>query len=249
VSEGPAGRERSEARAGIAEARSELRAGMVESLPLGLALIPVGLAFGYLAHTAGLSWWLAGLMSAIVYAGPSQFIAMGLVGTGAAVPAIVATTFVTNLRYSLFAASLAPHMRDAPRRRLALLGHALADGSYAVTIDHAREHPERSRKDQFLLGSFVVSAATWVGGTILGALAGGVVPATIAFGLAFATPAVFISFIVPYIRSRVSVVVLLVAGVGTVAGNEYLPAGVGPLLAIAGASVLGGALLSRQTRR
>ena len=82
--------------------RSELRAGIAESLPLGLALIPVGIAFGYLAHTAGLSWWLAGLMSAIVYAGPSQFIAMGLVGTGAAVAAIVATTFVTNLRYSLF---------------------------------------------------------------------------------------------------------------------------------------------------
>jgi predicted branched-subunit amino acid permease len=88
-----------------------------------------------------------------------------------------------------------------------------------------------------------------VGGTILGALAGGVVPATIAFGLGFATPAVFISFIVPYIRDRVAVVVLLVAGVGTVAGNEYLPAGVGPLLAIAGASVLGGALSSRPTRR
>ena len=69
-------------------ARSEVRAGIVESLPLGLALVPVGLAFGYLAHTAGLSWWLAGLMSAIVYAGPSQFIAMGLVGTGASVPAI-----------------------------------------------------------------------------------------------------------------------------------------------------------------
>ena len=230
-------------------ARSEVRAGIVESLPLGLALIPVGLAFGYLAHTAGLSWWLAGLMSAIVYAGPSQFIAMGLVGTGAGVPAIVATTFVTNLRYSLFAASLAPHMRDAPRGRLPLLGHAVADGSYAVTIDHALEHPERPRKDQFLLGSFVVSAVTWVGGTILGALAGGVVPAAIAFGLGFATPAIFIAFLVPLIRGWVPAVVMLAAGIGTVAGNEYLPAGVGPLLAIAGASILGGSLLSRPTRR
>lgn len=236
-------------RAPAGQARSEVRAGIVESLPLGLALIPVGLAFGYLAHTVGLSWWLAGLMSAIVYAGPSQFIAMGLVGTGAGVPAIVATTFVTNLRYSLFSASLAPHMRDAPRARLPFLGHAVADGSYAVTIDHALEHPERPRKDQFLLGSFVVSAVTWVGGTILGALAGGVVPAAIAFGLGFATPAIFIAFLVPMIRGFVPVVVMLAAGIGTVAGNEYLPAGAGPLLAIAGASVLGGALLSRPTRR
>jgi 4-azaleucine resistance transporter AzlC len=227
------------------EARSEIRAGFVESLPLGLALTPVGLAFGYLAHTVGLSWWLAGLMSAIVYAGPSQFIAMGLVGTGAGTAAIVATTFVTNLRYSLFAASLARHMRDSPRGRLPFLSHTIADGSYAVTMDHALERPQRPRKDQYLLGTFFVSFAAWVGGTILGALAGGVVPDTIAFALGFATPAVFISFLVPYIRDLRAAVVMLAAGIGTVAGNEYLPAGVGPLLAIVGASVLGGALLSR----
>jgi 4-azaleucine resistance transporter AzlC len=231
------------------QARSEVTAGFVESLPLGLALTPVGLAFGYLAHTVGLSWWLAGLMSAIVYAGPSQFIAMGLVETGAAIPAIVATTLVTNLRYSLFAASLARHMRDSPRRRLPFLSHTVADGSYAVTIDHALERPERPRKDQYLLGSFFVSFAAWVGGTILGALAGGVVPETIAFALGFATPAVFIAFLVPFIRDRVAAIVMLSAGIGTVAGNEYLPAGAGPLLAIVGASILGGALLSRPTPR
>lgn len=231
------------------QARSEVRAGFVDSLPLGLALTPVGLAFGYLAHTVGLSWWLAALMSAIVYAGPSQFIAMGLVGTGAAIPAIVATTFVTNLRYSLFAASLARHMRDSPRGRLPFLSHTIADGSYAVTMEHALERPERPRKDQYLLGSFLVSFAAWVGGTILGALAGGVVPGTIAFALGFATPAVFIAFLVPYIRDRVAAIVMLSAGIGTVAGNEYLPAGAGPLLAIVGASILGGALLSRPTPR
>ena len=230
-------------------ARSELRAGIRESLPLGLALTPIGLAFGYLAHTVGLSWWLATLMSVIVYAGPSQFIAMGLLATGAAVPAIVATTFVTNLRYSLFAASLAPYMRDAPRAELPFLAHTVADGSYAVAIDHALRHPRQPRQDRYLIGSFVVSAITWVGGTILGALAGEVVPTAIAFGLAFATPAIFIAFLVPYIRDGVAVVVLLTAGVGTVAGNEYLPTGTGPLLAIVGASILGGALRSRPTRR
>jgi len=229
--------------------RSEVTAGIVDSLPLGLALTPVGLAFGYLAYTVGLSWWLAGLMSAVVYAGPSQFIAAGLVSTGAGTPVIVATTFVANLRYSLFAASLAPHMRDAPRGRLPFVSHAVADGSYAVTLDHALARPERPRKDQYLLGSFLMSFAAWVGGTMLGALAGGVVPAAIAFGLAFATPAIFIAFLVPYIRDRVAVVVMLTAGIGTVAGNEFLPPGAGPLLAIVGASVLGGALLSRPTPR
>jgi 4-azaleucine resistance transporter AzlC len=227
---------------------SELRLGIVDSLPLGVALAPVALAFGYLAYTVGLSWWLTGLMSAVVYAGPSQFIAAGLVATGAGTPAIVATTFVANLRYTLFAASLAPHMRDAPRRRLAALAHGLADGSYAITIDHALAHPERPRKDRYLLGSFAVSFLVWVPGSILGALAGGVVPSTIAFGLGFATPAIFIALLVPYVRDHVSILVVLTAGIGTVVGNEHLPAGVGPLVSIVAASILGGVLLSRPAR-
>lgn len=229
--------------------RSELWLGTVESLPLGLALVPVGLAFGYVAHTVGLSWWLAGLMSAIVYAGPSQFIAAGLVAANAAVPMIVATTFVANLRYSLFAVSLAPHMRDAPRWQLAALGHGLADGSYALTIDHALKHPERPRKDRYLLGSFLVSFGIWVPASIVGALLGGVVPATVAFALGFATPAIFIALLVPHVRDRVAVVVVLLAGFGTVVGNEYLPSGVGPLVAILAASILGGSLSSRRAPR
>jgi len=230
-------------------ASSALRQGIVDSVPLGIALAPVALALGYLAHTVGLSWWLMGLMSAVVYAGPSQFIAMGLVATGAATPAIVATTFVVNLRYTLFAASLAPHMRDAPGWRLAPLAHGLADGSYAITIDHAREHPESPRKDLYLLGSFIVSFGIWVPGSVLGVLAGDVLPATLAFGLGFATPAVFIALLVPFVRDRVSLVVMLVAGLGTVVGNEYLPTGAGPLVAIVAASILGGALLSRRAPR
>lgn len=219
---------------------------MVDSLPLGLALVPVGLAFGYAAQAVGLPWWLAGLMSAVVYAGPSQFIAVGLIATAAAVPAIVATTFVANLRYSLFAASLAPYMRDASPSQLVAVGHGLADGSYALTLDHALEHPERPRKDRYLLGSFVVSFLFWVPASILGALVGDTVPEVLAYGLDFATPAIFIVFLIPYVRDRLSVLVMLAAGVGTVVGNVHLPSGGGEDGYQRAASLLGAALRSRR---
>src|SRR5690606_25777115 len=93
-----------EAAAGPAPRPSTIRAGFIDSLPFALALAPVGIAFGYTAQAVGLSWWLAALMSAAVYAGPAQFIAAAMVGSGASVAAIVATTFVANLRYTLFAA-------------------------------------------------------------------------------------------------------------------------------------------------
>jgi len=229
--------------------RREIYRGVRESIPLGLALVPVGLAFGYAAHGAHLSWWLAGLMSAAVYGGPSQFLAAGLIAVGAATPTIVATTFVANLRYALFAASLAPHFRDAPPARMLPLAHGVADGSYALTLTHAVRHPGQPRKDLYLLGSFIVSFGAWVPSSAVGDVLGDALPPLLAYGLAFATPAIFIAFLIAALRNATSVLVMLIAGVGTVVGNVYLPTGTGPVLAILAASIIGGMLRWRRTPR
>jgi 4-azaleucine resistance transporter AzlC len=229
--------------------RGAVVSGMRDSVALALALIPIGLAFGYAADSVGLSWWLAGLMSAVVYGGPSQFLVTGLIATGAAIPSMVATTFVANLRYTLFALSLAPHL---PARRVKWrlpLGHAVADGSYAVVIAHAREHRGRTDNDGYLLGSFVMSFGAWVPSSIVGSFVADAVPDTIAYGLDFATPAIFIAFLVPYIRDWTAAAVMLAAGLGTLVGNDRLPTGTGPLVAIVAASLLGGSLRwGRETR-
>ena len=219
-----------------------LTRGARDSLALGLALVPIGLAFGYVAEVAGLTWWMAGLMSLITYAGPSQFLAVGLLGVGAGIPAIVATVLVANLRYTLFAASLAPHLRDAPRRRLPLLAHGLADGSYAVTLQEATDHPERPRLDRYLMGSMIVSFGFWVPSSVAGSLIGDALPEAVAFGLGFATPAIFIAFLVAGMRDAIGVAVMLVAGLGSVAGQDVLPTGTAPIVAIVVASTLGGTL-------
>jgi 4-azaleucine resistance transporter AzlC len=232
-----------------ASPRSEVRLGVRESIPLGFALVPIGLAFGYGAHVVGLSWWLAALMSTFVYGGPSQFIATGLISVGASVPTIVATTFVANLRYALFAASLAPFLGDAPRAKLLWLCQGLADGSYALTLQHAQEHPETPRKERYLQGSFYVSFGAWVSSSIAGALIGSALPEFLAYGLGFATPAIFIAFLVPYVRDARAVMVMLVAGIGTVLGNEHLPTGTGTLVAIVLAVALGGLLPWRRRPR
>jgi predicted branched-subunit amino acid permease len=226
--------------------RAAVIQGARDSIPLGVALAAVGMAFGYAAHEAGLTWWLAGLMSLTTYGGPSQFLAVGLIGIGSAVPAIVATVFVANLRYSLFAATLAPHLRDAPRKRLFGLAYGLADGSYALTLQHAGDNPGRPRIDAYFLGSILVSFGVWVPSSIAGNLLGDAVPNALAFGLRFATPAIFTAFLVAAVRDRIGVLVTLVAGVVTVAGHNHLPTGTAPVIAIVAASVLGGALTWRR---
>jgi predicted branched-subunit amino acid permease len=229
--------------------RSDVAMGARDSIALGLALAPIAFSFGYLAggEEIGLEWWHAGLMSTVVYAGPSQFLAMTLILFGAGIPAIVGTTALANARYFLFAAALAPHLRDAPPGRLVPLAHGVADGSFALTMQFAALHPERPRKDRYLLGSFAVSIAVWVPFTVAGTLAGYALPDLVSYGLDFAAPAIFIGFLVPLLRGRVELFVAVLGGAGTVLGNEVLPAGAGPALAIVVAALLGGFLQWRRT--
>ena len=69
--------------------RSEFWAGVKATLPLVLGAIPFGIIFGAVAVASGLSVWATAAMSALVFAGSSQFIAVGLVASGAGVAIII----------------------------------------------------------------------------------------------------------------------------------------------------------------
>jgi 4-azaleucine resistance transporter AzlC len=226
-----------------------LRQGIRDAMPLGMALVAIGMALGALARDAGLSWWLCVLASAVVYAGPAQFLAMSQLAAGAATGTIVVTTFVASLRYFLFAMSLAPLLAGAPRRRLPLLAHANADGSYALVMARASWRPGEARLDQYFLGTFVVSFATWMTGTVAGSLLGGNLPADLSYALGFASPAIFLAFLVPRLRSRPDWVVAAIAGFGAVGGAQLLPPGSETLVALVVAVIVGGTWTWRRQRR
>jgi len=59
-----------------ADGTSTLKDGIRAAWPICLGYVPIGLAFGVLAQKAGLSPLAIGLMSLLVFAGSSQFIAV-----------------------------------------------------------------------------------------------------------------------------------------------------------------------------
>lgn len=214
--------------------------GLRDSLPVGLALVPIGLAFGYAAQANGIHWGLASLMSAVVYAGPSQFLAMSLLSVGASFPAIVLATWILNLRYVLYAGSLAPYLAGTSRRRLLVLSHGLADGAYAVTIAHCLRTGGRDRIESYFLASVLVSFVPWVSFSLVGAAVGDRLPELLALGFDFATPAIFIALLVPLLRTRAAGATALLAALISLATVGLEPDGVGHLAAIVVAAAVGG---------
>lgn len=128
-------------------------AGARAIVPLVIGAIPFGLIFGTLAASSGLSFAATVAMSAFVFAGSSQFIAIGLVAAGTAIPLIILTTFVVNLRHLLYAASLLPHVNALPTRWKLPIGFFLTDECFVVAIARYNQSDASPYKQWYYLGA------------------------------------------------------------------------------------------------
>lgn len=112
----------------------EFWAGVRAQLPILVGVVPFGAIYGALAIGAGLPVAAAQAMSALVFAGSSQFVATGLFAAAAPWPVIVLTTLIINLRHVWYSASVAPYLAHLPLRWKLALAYLLTDEAYVVAI-------------------------------------------------------------------------------------------------------------------
>lgn len=227
--------------------RSEFLAGMWATLPLVISAIPFGIIFGALAVSSGLSPAATVGMSALVFAGSSQFIATGLIAQGAGVAIIILTTFIVNVRHALYAATMAPHVRGMAQKWLIPLGFWLTDETFAIVIDRYNKADGSPYKRWFWLGSSVIMYANWQVCTWIGIVAGSSIPDAASWGLDFAMVVAFTGMVIPMIKDRPVLIAVLVAGVVSVLAAG-LPHQLG-LIAAALAGVLAGVLAEGRTSK
>ena len=86
--------------------RTEFLAGTRTIAPILVAAVPIGLVFGAVAASKGLSPLETTLMSAMVFAGGSQFVAMDIWTHPASWTALGFAALLVNIRHVLMGASL-----------------------------------------------------------------------------------------------------------------------------------------------
>ena len=182
------------------------------------------MAFGVLAQKAGLTPIEIGLMSLLVFAGSSQFIAVSMISTGAAALPIIITVFMINLRHFLMSSALAVFFKRTSRKKLSLFAYGVTDESFAVNYNRLAEG------DWGLNRSLTVNQSAnlvWILSTIIGGYGGQFIP-TRAFGIDFALIAMFICLLVFQLKGRIYVLTAVIAGVSAVflsiniPGNAYV---------------------------
>jgi 4-azaleucine resistance transporter AzlC len=192
---------------------TEFLAGARDTFPLIVGAIPFGIIFGALALASGLSFAAAMAMSAFVFAGSAQFIAVGLIAAGTGWPLIVLTTFVVNLRHALYSATLAPYVSRLPLRWQLAIAFWLTDETFAVVVNRFSGYSPASGARWYYLGSALFMYLNWQICTLLGLTIGEMLPDAAAWGLDFAMPVTFIGMTIPYLKNRPMIATAFVAGV------------------------------------
>ncbi|MBP1704348.1 MAG: branched-chain amino acid transporter permease [Chloroflexi bacterium] len=170
---------------------------------LGIAAIGIGfgLVFGLAAREAGYSLVEAVAMSTIVFAGAAQLAAAGLVAAGAGWPLIVLLTAFLNARHLLYAAALAPWLREQSRPRRAAMAHVLTDEAFALTLVHFRRLG-RADPGGYAIAAVAVMFIPWNAATIAGFLAGEAVPDPRVIALDIIFPAAMAGLAVGLVSGR-----------------------------------------------
>lgn len=193
------------------------------SLPLLPGLSVFASAFGAAAAQKGLTLDQALLMSALVYAGASQMVALELWREAWSISTLlglVAVTGVVNARMTLMGAAIQPWVAADLRSRSALNLFLLTDANWLIG---ARYRAEGGSDLGVLFGAGLAIWVAWVVMTLPGFLAGALVTAPQRFGLDLVMPIFFSAMLVPLWKGPARAMPWVVAGVVALITQAIVP--------------------------
>jgi len=183
--------------------------GIKDELPILVGVAPFGMIYGILALSAGLNPLDAQAMSAVIFAGSSQFMTVQLIRESTPWLVIIVTGFIINLRHALYSATIAPHLKHLTWRWKTLLSYLLTDEAFAVAILNYQREGVTRFGHWYFFGAGLALWTSWQISTAVGIFLGAQVPA--AWGLDFTLPLTFIALVVPALKDKAGIVTALTA--------------------------------------
>ena len=196
---------------------SEIRAGMKDSLGVGLGIFPLGFALGMLVIQAGLPWWLTPALSIGIFAGSVELFLVSLLAAYAPLITIAVTVFALNFRHVFYPFSFPLHkVRKGWPRWYSM--YAMIDEAYATytTMPAHKVLSARMVTGQLCMQGY------WVAGGLLGVLVANALPGPIA-GFEFALTALFIVMTMDSIRGKREVPSAVLAGLSVTVAMVAMP--------------------------
>lgn len=185
---------------------TQIRAGLTDSLGVGLGIFPLGIALGVLVVQAGLPWWLAPALSVGIFAGSVELLLVGLLAAATPLLTIAVTVLAINFRHVFYALSFPiSHVRPGLPRAYSV--YAMIDEAYATYV----LMPESRLSSARIVTGQLAMQGYWVLGGLAGVVLASALPEPIE-GFEFALVALFIVMTLDALRSRREIPSAVLAG-------------------------------------
>lgn len=206
------------------------RAGLRAGVGFALAAVVLGVSFGVLAEPI-MGPVAPVVMSAVLFAGASQFGATAVLAAGGdAITAIAAGTML-NARFLPMGVAAATALHGSRLRR-AVEGQAVVDASWALAVQGDGRFDR-----ELMIGATIPQYPAWVVGTLIGVLGGSALGDPAALGLDAIFPAFFVGLLAAELGRPRALAAALLGGAIALALTPVLPAGLPVLLASAAALI------------
>lgn len=197
-----------------------MKSGFKDSIPIMVGYIPIAIAFGLLAKTAHIPMLDTVLMSLLVYAGASQFMAVTLIASGVGIGEIIISTFLVNFRHLLMSASLAARLENINKRLRPVIAFGVTDEVFSVA-----SFKKEGLSAAYLLVLQFAAYISWAGGSLVGYVIGQALPQEVSISMGVALYAMFAALLMPEVRVKYSVGILAAAS-AVINSSLYYLAGV-----------------------
>ena len=189
-------------------------------LPISLFVAAFGAAFGLAATQVGISNSNIMLMSALVFAGASQFAVLDLWGTQVPLLALIITVFAINARHLLMGATLYPWLKQLPPKKRYGTMFVVSDANWAMSLQAFNQG-----KPGFglLLGGGIALWTFWVTGTWLGVYFGNVIQDPKMLGLDMVMGCFLLTMVIGGEKNLRALVIWGTAGLSSMLAFYYLP--------------------------
>ena len=194
--------------------------GIIDVSPLMIPVVPFGLIFGILAIDIGFTPLATMGMSLIIFGGASQIVLLQLFSGGASSLVIISSVGAVNSRHLLYGAVVSEHVSDLKLIWKIIISYFLIDQAFARSNEYFKKNNDKN-KYFHLIGGGVTCWIIWQTTTFLGIILGSAIPEKL--GLSFAVPLTFLALIVNDFRKIINVIVIIISGLISTLGYNYIP--------------------------
>ena len=184
-----------------------------------MGYFPLGVAFGILAKSIGVSAFIAIALSTLAYGGAAQFMMLSLFSAGTGLLEVFIVSYLVNLRHTFYGLALLKEYKDLKFRLFNIA--TLTDETFAIF--KALNISDAAERSYVFTRLNLLSWLYWAAGTAVGCLAGELIRVDMS-GLEFSLTALFIVIVMEMFKNDKNYKVLGAACFFGVAGVALMPA-------------------------